>query len=54
MRPQKSAVTYICSFRNFNDQIFCMEVQHSCRKLIGASQTADEKLDALISTYLLQ
>ena len=49
MRPQKSAVTFIRSFRNFNDQDFCMEVQHYCRKLIGASQTVDEKVDTLIS-----
>ena len=49
MRPQKLAVTYIRSFRNFNDQDFCMEMQHSCRKLIGASQTVHEKVGTLIS-----
>ena len=49
MRPQKLAVTYIRSFKNFNDQDFCMEVQHSREKLIGASQTVDEKVDTLIS-----
>ena len=32
MRPQKSAVTYIRSFRNFSDQDFCMEVQHSYQR----------------------
>ena len=32
MRPQKSAVTYIRNFRNFSDQDFCMEVQHSYQR----------------------